>query len=529
MSDLSGLNLGQYQIIEPLASGGMATVYRAHQPALDRVVAVKVLPEYLIDQPGFLERFKIEAQAIAHLDHPHILPVYDFGQVQRMPYLVMKYVPGGTLKDLMEAGPIDLARAARLLRQIAEALDHAHAQGIIHRDVKPSNILLQDGHWVQLMDFGLAKVVASHAQITVSGAGIGTPDYMSPEQAQGQPVDTRSDIYSLGVILYQLVTGDLPFHADTPLSAMLKHVTETPPAPHTLNPALNPASEQVILKALAKSPTERYATALELADAFEHSLDTAATLSAQPVPVIKSPDRATRPDRTRTLIGLAGVIGLVIIAVLVGALLQSTATSDRATAATGAVQLDDFNAPALDATRWRYRGTFTATLDGPSIAIKNGRVVYNINNPVEAYYDGGLYRQFEREVQLVSVRVTLQDAAGFSDIGLEVNGLDDQPGAWAYLGMSPSDGTVAAYVGHDGAGTEQSFTLLPGSGLPATHELAIGWNKANSEITFYVDGVARKSLPTQQRGRWLWLLFDVEPNGQISGSFDDVRVTYDQP
>src|SRR5512137_2289755 len=185
MTDLSGRTFGQYQLIEPISSGGMATIYKAYQPGLDRVVAIKVLPEFLLDQPGFLERFRIEAQAIAKLDHPHILPVYDYGEAERTPYLVMKYVPGGTLRDLMAKGAIDPRRAAPLLRQMAEALEHAHQQGVIHRDVKPSNVLLQDGGWVQLMDFGLAKMMTGSSDITASGTGVGTPDYVSPEQAQG--------------------------------------------------------------------------------------------------------------------------------------------------------------------------------------------------------------------------------------------------------------------------------------------------------------------------------------------------------
>src|SRR5512140_171836 len=279
MADLSGKTFGQYQLIEPISSGGMATIYTARQPALDRIVAIKVLPEYLLAQAGFLERFKIEAQAIAKLDHPHILPVYDYGEAERTPYLVMKYVPGGTLKDLIAQGPLDVRQTAQLLRQIAEALDHAHQQGVVHRDVKPSNVLLQDGKWALLMDFGLAKMLTSTSNITASGTGVGTPDYMSPEQAQGLVIDQRTDIYSLGIVLYQMLTGDVPFHAETPMAVMLKQIVETPSLPHLHNPNIRPAIDDVIMKAIAKSPADRYARATDLAGAYEIALDSGATLT----------------------------------------------------------------------------------------------------------------------------------------------------------------------------------------------------------------------------------------------------------
>ncbi len=516
MTSLNGQTFGQYELIEPIDSGGMATIYTAHQRALDRIVAVKVLPDYLIDQPGFIERFQIEAQAIAKLDHPHILPIYDFGQAGRVPYIVMKYVPGGTLRDRLLRGPIDPHEAARLLRQIAAALDHAHQQGIIHRDVKPSNILLQDGQWAQLMDFGLAKILSNPAQITASGVGLGTPDYMSPEQAQGQAVDARSDIYSLGVILYQMLTGDVPFHAETTLAVMLMHISEAPPAPRVLNPQISEATEHVILRALAKSPHDRFASATDLAEAFERSLDADATQPAV---------TRVRTSNQRGLRWAIGVGVMALVAIVIG--LAASTLNKPSGSSDPSVLLDDFGAASIDATRWQYRGTFTATLNSPAISIKNGRLMVEIVNPAADYHDGGLRFTAPRPIARVSVRVTLQEASGLGDIGLEVNGLDDRPDAWAYLAMNPSDATVSAYIGHDTVGTEQSYTLLPGSGMPATHELAIGW--AGSQITFFIDGQPRKSLATQQRGQWIWLLFDVEPNGRIAGSFDDVFITYAEP
>ena len=529
MADLSGKNFGQYQLLEPISSGGMATVYQAYQPGLDRVVAIKVLPEFLLNQAGFLERFKIEAQAIAKLDHPHILPVYDYGEAERTPYLVMKYVPGGTLKDLIAKGSLDPRQAATLLRQMAEALGHAHDMGVIHRDVKPSNVLLQDGRWVQLMDFGLAKMMTSTSNITASGTGVGTPDYMSPEQAQGMPVDQRTDIYSLGVVLYQMLTGDVPFRAETPMAVMLKQITEAPPPLRIKNPDISPEIEQVVLKALAKHRDDRYAHAVDFATAYEAALDSAATLPVAQQPTLSTvPGTPISDQRRSPWLIVAGMIAVLAVVIAIAALVISNNRSDNggSTAQLGATLLDDFSGATINPATWIYSGTFTATLDSPDIAIKNGRVLYTIVNPADDYYDGGLRYVSPKPFKLIAARVSLIDAtSNGSDIGLEVNGLDAEPDSWAYLAMAPSDGTVYAYVGHlHNDDAEQTYTLLPGTGLPATHELAIGWD--GTQLTFYVDGQARKSLSAKQTGQWVRLLFDVDPQANVSGSFDDVRITY---
>jgi hypothetical protein len=245
----------------------MATVYRAYQPALDRYVAVKVLPAYYVHEPGFAERFTREARAVAKLTHPHVLPIYDFGQVDGLSYIVMQYVEAGTLKEML-GQPISLIVAADFIEQIADALDYAHEQGIIHRDVKPSNVLMDRSRWVLLSDFGLAKMVEGSVQLTGSGVGVGTPAYMAPEQGQGLGVDQRADVYSLGIVLYEMVTGRVPFEAETPMAIVVKHITEPLPLPRTVNPDLPESVERIILKALAKNPEDRYESAGKMAAAF---------------------------------------------------------------------------------------------------------------------------------------------------------------------------------------------------------------------------------------------------------------------
>jgi serine/threonine protein kinase len=284
MNDLIGQTLGRYRIVEMLGEGGMAQVFKAFQPGLERVVALKVLPEYYMRDERFLARFQREAQAIAQLSHPNILPVYDFGREGDLTYIVMQYVDGGTLKDLL-GQELRFERIGDLLGQVADALDYAHGQGILHRDVKPSNILIERGQRVLLSDFGLAKMVGSQEQITATGVGLGTPAYMSPEQGQGETVDARTDVYALGVVLYEMTTGRVPFRAETPMAIIIKHVTAPLPLPRSINPAVPESVEQVILKALAKNKEDRYASAGAMMAAFKEAMAQA------PGPLIAPPPR----------------------------------------------------------------------------------------------------------------------------------------------------------------------------------------------------------------------------------------------
>ena len=250
--------IGGYEIAEEIGKGGMAVVYRAYQPQLERWVAVKVMHAAESGREEFLVRFRREAKAIAALRHPNILTVYNYGEEEGVPYIVMEYVPGGSLKQRLTGEPIAWSEVASLVIGIGRALDHAHSEGVIHRDVKPANVLLPRPDWPLLADFGLAKLTDALGDITQPGASLGTPAYLSPEQAAGEGIDQRTDVYGLGVVLYELLTGEVPCQSSSPLETMLRRLHERPAPPRSLNPEIPPAVEAVVMRALERTPEARY-------------------------------------------------------------------------------------------------------------------------------------------------------------------------------------------------------------------------------------------------------------------------------
>lgn len=296
MENLTGMQFGAYQIIAPLGEGGMAAVYKAYQPATERHVALKVLPRHFAKDAQFSERFQREAKFVAQLQHPHILPVFDYGQSDDYTYIVMPFIQGGTLTGLLKGQPLSLSYIRQVISQIGDALNYAHAHGLVHRDVKPSNILVDESGNCLLTDFGLARMVEDSVKLTTSGTLMGTPAYMSPEQGAGQEIDARSDIYSLGVVLYEMATGRVPFRAETPLAVVFKHIQDPLPSARSINPALPEAVELVILKALSKSPADRYQTAGEMVRAIQAAIP-------EDVPTIfskASPGKVSLPQDVKT-------------------------------------------------------------------------------------------------------------------------------------------------------------------------------------------------------------------------------------
>jgi len=323
MTIAPGAQLGAYRILEPLGQGGMATVYKAYHPALDRHVALKILHPAFKEDPNFIARFEREARIVAKLEHPNIVPVFDSAQHDGMPYLVMKYIEGKTLKALLREtnAPMPVDQVLAFIRPVAAGLAHAHAQGVLHRDIKPSNIIrANDGH-IYLTDFGLARIAQAGESTMSQDMVIGTPQYISPEQAQGAPVNERTDLYSLGVVLFELFTGRVPFSADTPYAVIHDHIYTALPLPTAIHPGLSAEIERVLLKALAKDPNARYASATELIAALEAAANIAPAppaVARVAAPAPPPPEaRAAKPARRFNAL-TCGVLAALALVLVVG-------------------------------------------------------------------------------------------------------------------------------------------------------------------------------------------------------------------
>jgi serine/threonine-protein kinase len=333
-TSLAGQQLGKYRVLEPLGSGGMARVYRAYHPKLDRYVAIKVLRSDLVEDPTFLSRFRQEAQSVAALRHPNIIQVFDFDVEEELYYMVMELLDGDSLHTRLNdyrirRSKIPYGEMARILLNVLDGLAYAHAEGMIHRDLKPANILLTKKGEAVLADFGIAQIVGG-TQHTVSGALLGTLSYMAPEQGLQGICDTRSDIYSMGIIFYEMLTQQPPFKADTPLAVLLKHVNDPLPIPHQIDPTIPIALERVVLKALAKEPDDRYQSAAEMAEAVQQAVAAAD---------IELPSRISLPLSFSTVQAPSESVAVI----------SGTAREELAGAGFAAEETDDSLGPKLEA------------------------------------------------------------------------------------------------------------------------------------------------------------------------------------
>jgi serine/threonine protein kinase len=273
---LQGQSLGKYRVLEPLGRGGMAQVYRAYHPQLDRYVAVKVLRSDLIEEEEFLNRFRREAQSVANLRHPNIVQIHDFDIQENIYYMIMELLEGDTLKAQLSQrrggkDQLPWGDIMRIMLDVLQGLEYAHAEGIIHRDIKPANIMLTRRGQAVVTDFGIAQIIGS-TQFTVSGALMGTLSYMAPEQGLEGRTSVQSDLYSLGIVFYEMLTGRPPFDADTPLAILMKHVNDPLPLPRTINPNIPEPFERVVFNALSKQSEERYQSAALMATAIKDAV-----------------------------------------------------------------------------------------------------------------------------------------------------------------------------------------------------------------------------------------------------------------
>ena len=413
MANLTGQSLGRYHILEQLGEGGMAIVYKAFDTRLERYVAVKVITTSGQQSEKFLKRFEREAKALAQLSHPNIVKVLDFGDQDGIPYLVMEYLQGGTLKKLLGRS-MEPQQAASILLPICQALEYAHTHGIIHRDVKPSNILMTDSGQPMLSDFGIAKMLEAHETLDLTGTsvGIGTPEYMAPEQGRGK-ADNRSDIYSVGIVFYEMITGHKPYVADTPLAVVLMHATDPLPNPRKYLDTLPVDVEKILLKALAKDPGNRYQNMTELLLAISNIANTTA----------KRYRKSSAPLKTdfswllahRVLWGTA-VAGIVLIASIIFLIVKANVGQRTLPAVTPSVSsaVLSLGTPILatptpfTAYYWNFatgsNGWGNVTNDA-TVLSQDGLLKINVTGSNPFFYSSGLLRINAQATPVFTIRM----------------------------------------------------------------------------------------------------------------------------
>lgn len=390
MDELNGKRIGPYALADKIGEGGMAVVYKGYQESLNRYVAIKVLRGELARDQEFVTRFRREALAVAGLSHPNILHVYDAGQSNGMYYMVMDYADGGSLKDQVQRGPLEIERAVSIAIQLADALDYAHQQGLVHRDVKPSNVLLTKDGRPLLTDFGIAKALYESTHLTRTGTSIGTPEYMSPEQLQGQAVDGRTDIYALGVVLFEMLAGWSPFQAPTPMATLYKQLNEPVPPLRQVNITIPEWLEAVVNKALAKQPGARFQRASEMADALRQRQATLPAAAPPParrktprpmppstIPQAATPQPVAKRRSSAVPILLGAILGLVLILGGIGAYLllggspngTATPTSATVVVAVNSPEPTDTLEPTAAPTDTPLLLPTDAPTDAPTVAV----------------------------------------------------------------------------------------------------------------------------------------------------------------
>ena len=500
----AGAQVGPYQIVEQVGRGGMATVFKAYQPALERMVAIKVLPEFLADDPQFRERFRREAVAIAKLRHPNILAVFDHGEHEGQPYIVTEFVEGGTFAG--ELGkPIGLGRATKVLGPVAAALDYAHLRGVLHRDVKPSNILIAKDGTPVLGDFGLARMMATNDRLTRLDSVVGTPEYMSPEQCASGDTGPASDQYALGVVAYEALTGHPPFHAETPAAVMLAQIQSQLPAPRSVNAALPETVEGALMKALSKEPTDRFPDCT----GFVRELEMAATPAAAVPPERPAPATAgltpvrsaplpavadktsRRPGRAALFIGV-GALGILLA---VGGLAYIAASGKPPVTAPDSLAHGSLIYEAkLTSAAWSSGGT-----PSPNPAASASVLYGSSSIDLRILKDGaGFSGDFDGPAlkEYVAHLVLRVDTGSDFEINWHVRGSGPTEAAEVGLNIQVAQEVMTLYLSPNVGSNQALAASIPVPGLQGGRIVDVGIVVKGTSISLFLDG-ARVALASE--------------------------------